>query len=204
MRLSVFNLATAHEHGSVFYDYLALRKRFFVDELEWDIPHDELVEMDQYDTPQAHYSVVSHRGQVIGGARVLPTKARWGGATYMLGDARKGLIDGIPAKIVPDDIEGPDVWECTRLAFDSDLAPAQRLACLDLVVDGAVTAARERGATRMVALSQVGLVRAVRKLGYAPAQCGPAYRDAQNGRAYAVLTMEPWKTAELENRPVAA
>lgn len=204
MRLSVFNLATAHEHGSVFYDYLALRKRFFVDDLKWDIPHDEFVEMDQYDTPQSYYSVVSHCGRVIGGARVLPTQARWGGATYMLGDARRGLIDGIPKQIVPEDIEGPDIWECTRLAFDAELTPAQRLACLDLVVDGAVTAARERGATRMVALSQVGLVRAVRKLGYAPTQCGPAYRDAQNGRAYAVLTMEPWKTAELENRPVAA
>jgi N-acyl-L-homoserine lactone synthetase len=52
-----FSLATLHRHGSAFYDFLALRKRFFVDTLGWDIPHDDTVEMDQYDNPLAHYSL---------------------------------------------------------------------------------------------------------------------------------------------------
>jgi len=58
MRNITFNLSSLHLHGPAFYDFLALRKRHFVDVLGWDIPHNELVEMDQYDNPTAHYSVV--------------------------------------------------------------------------------------------------------------------------------------------------
>ena len=58
MEQITFNLAQLHLHGTAFFDFLALRKRFFVDELGWDIPHDDSVEMDQYDNPQAYYSVV--------------------------------------------------------------------------------------------------------------------------------------------------
>lgn len=198
MELHIFSLATVHQYSTVFYDYLALRKRFFVDELQWDIPHNDTVEMDQYDNPLTHYSVVTKNGRVVGGARVLPTTAKWGDHTYMLGDAIRGMIPGIPPESVPHGLSGPDIWECTRLVFDGALEGDERIQCLDLVTEGSVRASRERGAKRMVALSQVGLVRAVRKLGYAPEQAGPAYRDRQNGRAYAVLTMEAWKTGELE------
>lgn len=46
--------------------------------------------MDQYDNPQAYYSVILGDGEVIGGARVMPTTAKWGNHTYMLLDALKG------------------------------------------------------------------------------------------------------------------
>ena len=48
-----FNLAQLHTHGAAFYDFLRLRKRFFVDQLGWQIPHDDDVEMDQYDNPDS-------------------------------------------------------------------------------------------------------------------------------------------------------
>lgn len=35
-----FNMAQSHVYGTAFYDFLGLRKRFFVDQLGWDIPHD--------------------------------------------------------------------------------------------------------------------------------------------------------------------
>lgn len=196
MHAHVFSLATAHQHGHAFYDYLALRKRYFVDTLGWDVPHDDTVEMDQYDTPQAHYSVVIENDKVIAGGRVLPTTHRWGADGYMLGDAKAGKLPGIPAEIVPDGFEGPEVWECTRLLLDEGLKGARRMRCLDLVVEGIVATARNHGATCMVALSQVALIRAVRKLGYNPRQAGPAYMDPCSGRAHAVLTMEPWKQSD--------
>lgn len=197
MELAVFNLKTAHHFGSCFYDFLVLRKRYFVDQLGWKIPHDDEVEMDQYDTPQAHYAVVRHHGRVVGGARMMPTTHQWGQDRYMLRDAADGKLPGIPAKIVPAGFEGPQVWECTRLVFDDMLTDSERVQALDLVVEGVLSAARARGATCMVALSQVALIRAIRKLGYDPRQAGPAYRDPQSGRALAVLTMAPWKTGEI-------
>lgn len=201
MDLAVFNFATFHNFGHTFYDYLGLRKQHFVDNLGWDVPHDGHVEMDQYDTPAAFYSVVTHGGRVLGGARMMSTMHRWGDAGYMLGDAAKGMIPGIPASVVPQGFEGPDVWECTRLVLDETLPSDLRTKCLDLVVEGVVKTARDHGATCMVALSQVALIRAVRKLGYNPRQAGPAYKDPCSGRAHAVLTMAPWKEGAAETTP---
>ena len=39
-----FNLTQLHRHGTAFFEFLALRKQFFVDQLGWDIPHDDDVE----------------------------------------------------------------------------------------------------------------------------------------------------------------
>jgi N-acyl-L-homoserine lactone synthetase len=49
-----FDLSRLHNHGATFWDYLRLRKHFFVDTLHWDIPHNDEFEMDQYDNPTAH------------------------------------------------------------------------------------------------------------------------------------------------------
>ena len=73
-----FNLSSLHHFGGAFYEFLELRKMFFVDQLGWDIPHDDRVEMDQYDNPLAHYSLVLRDGHVIGGARAMSTKSAWG------------------------------------------------------------------------------------------------------------------------------
>ena len=74
-----FDFSDLHRHGSAFYDFLKLRKKVFVDQLGWDVPHDAQVEMDQYDTPVAHYSlVIDEDGEVVGGARAMATTAMWG------------------------------------------------------------------------------------------------------------------------------
>ena len=75
-----FDFSNFHRHGTAFYDFLALRKQVFVDDLGWDIPHDENVEMDQYDTPIAQYSLVLKDGKVVGGARGMATTAMLGRA----------------------------------------------------------------------------------------------------------------------------
>jgi len=46
MRNITFDFLGQHRHGSAFHEYLRLRKTFFVDGLDWDIPHNDDVEMD--------------------------------------------------------------------------------------------------------------------------------------------------------------
>ena len=98
MHTITFDFLGQHRHGSAFHEYLRLRKSFFVNELGWDIPHNDDVEMDQYDNPCAHYSLVQRNGKVVGGARIMPTTAAWGRHTYMLRDALRGGLESIPPR----------------------------------------------------------------------------------------------------------
>jgi len=148
-----FNLSGLHAYGSAFFDFLGLRKRFFVDELGWDIPHDDNYEMDQYDNPSAWYSLVLKDGVVIGGARVMATTAKWGSHSYMLKDAFEGKLIDIPPSVMPKQMVDNAVWECTRLVMSHDVKThADRSMCLGLIVQGlidvAATAGIWRGADR--------------------------------------------------------
>ena len=192
-----FDLSELHLHGTAFYDYLRLRKHFFVDTLGWDIPHNETVEMDQYDNPLAHYSLVLRDGKVIGGARTMATTSNWGAHTYMLRDAVNGKLVDIPAQVLSSEIRTPEVWECTRLVLSDSLRThAERSECLSLVVDGLIRVARENGASELMSLSPVSLMRALRQMGYAANRIGEPYENAGDGRRYAVLSMPTRRAIE--------
>jgi len=184
-----FNLANMHVHGDAFFQFLGLRKRHFVDQLGWDIPHDDKVEMDQYDNPTAHYSLVLVDGQVVGGARAMSTAVRWGDHTYMLRDAVAGKLADIPADIMGSEVAKDSIWECTRLVMSDELAThAERSTCLKLIVSGLVDVAGRNGADRLMSLSPLALKRALRQLGFAAEQVGQPYKN-DDGRRYAVLEM---------------
>lgn len=185
-----FTLSGLHLHGTAFFDYLALRKRFFVDNLGWDIPHDDSVEMDQYDNPQACYSLVLRDGEVIGGARVMPTTSQWGTHTYMLRDAVQGKLIDIPPSVLGKDIVDEQLWECTRLVMSDDVRThKERSTCLSLIVDGLIDLVTDHGASKMMCLSTLSLVRALRQLGYDAERVGEPYLNEGDGRRYAVLAM---------------
>ncbi len=185
-----FKLSDLHIFGSAFFDFLALRKHFFVDLLHWDVPHDDKFEMDQYDNPQAFYSLVLDRGRVVGGARAMPTTAKWGAHSYMLRDAVKGQLEDIPADVMLSEIVQPDIWECTRLVMSETLTThAERNECLSLIVGGLADVAAENGASSLISLSPLPLMRALRQLGYAADRLGEPYESPEDGRRYAVLTM---------------
>lgn len=185
-----FDFSDLHRHGRAFYEFLALRKQVFVDELKWDVPHNDLVEMDQYDTPMAHYSIVLHEGRVIGGARAMATTATWGEHTYMLRDAYSGKLKHIPPHIMSVDIASPKVWECTRLVIASSIATqAERSECMRLIVDGLVDIVQRHGAEEMICLSSLHLMRALRQLGYKVDRLGATYQNTEDGRTYGVLRM---------------
>lgn len=189
-----FDFSDLHRHGRAFYDFLALRKSFFVDELGWDIPHDDHVEMDQYDTPLARYSVVMRDGVVIGGARTMSTTAKWGKCGYMLGDAVAGHLPGIPRDILHEAPCSARIWECTRLVMSHEVRNKHdRARCLELIVDGLAQAAQTGGADRLISLSPLTLERALRQLGWDTTRIGEPYLNSGDGRRYAVLSMSAIK-----------
>ncbi|WP_147124372.1 acyl-homoserine-lactone synthase [Shimia ponticola] len=190
MELITFNLSSAHLCGTAFHDFLALRKRHFVDTLNWDIPHDDAVEMDQYDTPLAWYSCVRLKDKIIGGARIMPTNARWGAHGYMLGDAYQGRIPGIPRTALPHMIQKRSVWECTRLVIDPSLAdPTARSFCLELICNGLVGIAQSHGASELITLTRLPLMRTLRGLGFDVSLIGRPYVSEEDRHTYAVMGM---------------
>lgn len=185
-----FEFLGQHRHGTAFHEYLRLRKTFFVDELGWDIPHNDDVEMDQYDNPCAHYSLVLRKGKVIGGARSMPTTSTWGKHTYMLRDALHGYLDQIPPEVMPGDIATNEVWEITRLVISDSLATkAERSDCLSLILEGLVGISNRQGGHELISLSPLPLIRVLRQLGFSPSQYGDACLNDTDGRRYAVLRM---------------
>ena len=202
MRNITFDFLGQHNHGTAFRDYLQLRKRFFVDELGWDLPHNNEVDMDQYDNPCAHYSLVLRDGEIIGDARTMSTATSWGESTYMLRDAVRGYLKDIPSDVVPKEIAANEVWECTRLVISENVrGHRDRADCLSLIVEGLADVAHSEGASRLVSLSPLPLMRALRQLGYAADRIGEAYVNATDGRRYAVLQMPTHREIDL---PMAA
>jgi N-acyl-L-homoserine lactone synthetase len=193
-----FDFLGQHRHGAAFHDYLRLRKSFFVDALGWDIPHNDDVEMDQYDNPCAHYSLVLRGGKVVGGARVMPTSASWGRHTYMLRDALHGRLEQIPARAMPDDIATSDVWECTRLVIaDSVAGRHERSECLSMIVTGLIDITHRNGGMELLSLSPLPLMRTLRQLGFPANRLGEPYLSETDGRKYAVLSMPAIASAQM-------
>jgi acyl homoserine lactone synthase len=190
MNYVTFDFTTFHKFGSTFYDYLGLRKKYFVDELKWDIFHDDHVEMDQYDNPLAHYSVIIKDGKVVGGARTAPTSAKWGDTTYMLKDVASGKLPKIPNQIYTDNFETDRVWECTRLVVSNELkGMREKIDCLRLIVEGIVHETQPLGAEHLICLSPPTLPRMFRSFGYDCKQVSDPYTCPEDGRKYAVLMM---------------
>lgn len=178
-----FELSNVHQHGSSFYDYLALRKQFFVDTLHWQIPHNADVEMDQYDNPMARYSLVlDDDGPILAGSRAMSTASRWGDHTYMLKDAMTGKLDTIPSNLLDEVIDSPRVWECTRLVISPEVkSMRQRTECLDLIVEGLIDMANAEGADTLISLSNPWLLRALKRLGYGAELMGEPYTNGDDG-----------------------
>jgi N-acyl-L-homoserine lactone synthetase len=197
MHYVTFDFLGQHRHGPAFHEYLRLRKAFFVDDLGWDIPHNEDVEMDQYDNPTAHYVLVMRHGEVVGGARAMATSASWGQHTYMLRDALRGSLESIPPEVMPYEIANDEVWEGSRLVISNKLKnSSERSECLSLIFSGLGEIAARHGGSEVIGLTRPPLVRALRNLGFAASRLGEPY-VSDDGRQYAVLHMPAATSAHL-------
>lgn len=191
MRKITFELSELHRHGPAYFDYLKLRKRFFVDQLGWDIPHNETYEMDQYDNPTAWYSLVVSGETVLGGARVMPTTARWGKHTYMMRDAHQGSLDTIPSNPLPTGVSAPEVWEMTRMVLCDTLTTNDvRRTALQLVCDGCIDIVEAHGCRELRAMSSLAMLRVLRQSGYPVDRLGEAWTDESDGRRYSAMKMD--------------
>jgi N-acyl-L-homoserine lactone synthetase len=194
MHYITFDFLGQHQHGTAYHQFLRLRKRFFVDSLGWDVPHNDDVEMDQYDNPCAYYTLVLRGSTVVGGARVMPTTSTWGKHRYMLRDALRGEFT-IPPSVVSEEIVTQEVWECTRLVVSDELTTqVDRSNCLSMLLTGSSELAQERGGLELISLSPVVMTRTLRQLGFAARQVGTSYCDG-DGRKYAMLRMPTYSPA---------
>jgi len=108
----------------------------------------------------------------------------------MLRDAVKGKLIDIPASVLGKDIAEDDVWECTRLVMSDDVKThAERSMCLSMIVEGLIGVAADQGATSLMSLSPLALMRALRQLGFGAERIGEPYKNGHDGRRYAVLSM---------------
>ena len=197
---ATFGFRDFDTRGGAFAQFLELRKRFFVDTLAWNIPHDAVLEMDQYDNPTAFYSVALAGGRVVGGARIMRFDAKWGAARCMLSDAAAGSLPDIPRSALPMERCYDAAAECTRLVVCDRLTDgAAREKALATVVAGLVDLAHQLETTELVTLTVPAFTRSLRKLGYDAEQIGERWRSTQDGRNYAVLRM-PAEHARLGDK----
>lgn len=124
MQIISVSAGTGSEECGLVRQYQRLRARVFGSRLGWEVHVDDGREHDQYDLLNPTYLlVVYNSGEVIGGARLLPTT----GPT-MLADTFPCLLDGAKAP------QSPTIVESSRF-------------CVDTASSGAVSATGLRGAT---------------------------------------------------------
>ena len=107
------------KYAALLRQFFRLRKKVFMDELEWGLNEYDGMEIDQYDQETAEYILQVKDGICVGGCRLLPTttKIKKGDAeyTYMLRDARLGRLDSFPTNVTERVPVSDDVWELTRV-----------------------------------------------------------------------------------------
>lgn len=143
-----------HAHGELFANVFRARHQSFIVQLNWDLPESLGMEFDQYDTPASRWIAVHDHGEVLGGMRLTPTTARCGIYSYMIRDAQRGMIETIPQNLLYDDAPvAANIWESTRV-FVSHKAPMSiRRRIHANMVKEMVKAARENGASGIIALT---------------------------------------------------
>ncbi len=121
-------LISGREHdiyGNALTSMHRLRHKVFIQKLKWPksrkgpIHAVSGMEFDDFDVEEAYYIVHLHESGVVDGClRMLPTTQ-----PYLLGECYPNLIDGeVPCAV--------DVWEVSRFAADTSLAPDNILALL--------------------------------------------------------------------------
>ncbi|HEX6834478.1 MAG TPA: acyl-homoserine-lactone synthase [Rudaea sp.] len=146
----------------------AYRYEVFVEALGWDLPCDRGFERDRFDRDDTVYVIARDDGGAICGcARLLPTTR-----PYLLADAFPELLYETP---VPCSRE---VWELSRFSTrtvqcDGMLTRDQAHARFRIVFAAAARAAMERGATRLITFTALGVERILRVVGVHAHRIGP-------------------------------
>lgn len=132
------------------------RKRVFVDLLKWDIPVlDGTYEIDQFDTPDASYLVLTDGGgRHRASARLLRTDC-----AHILGELFPCLCDGpVPSR--------PDFREITRFCIEPSLSRVDRRAARDELVTALAHHALATGLSAYTAVANRAWSRQIENFGW--------------------------------------
>ncbi|MBL4767595.1 MAG: N-acyl-L-homoserine lactone synthetase [Rhodobacteraceae bacterium] len=165
VRWTTMSFRNMHEHGELLVNYLEARKAIFIDQLNWDVPQDDGLEFDQYDTPFCRWIVLHEYGDILGGVRLLPTTAHCGFYTYMLRDAQKGLLEGLPTDVLF--FEAPveqRIWEASRFFITKAVPAARRAQMQYLLFESMSHVAIDHDATHILGIVPAVWARWARRL----------------------------------------
>lgn len=176
VRSTVLSFQNMHEHGELLVSFLKARKATFIDKLNWNLPSVDGMEFDQYDTPLCRWIVIHEFGEVLGGIRLTPTTARVGVYSYMLRDAQKGLLEGIPTDVLF--FEAPvstSIWEASRLFIAEDVPAHRRLQVQAILMERLSTSALDVGASQVIGIVPGVFSRWLRRLDLDAVPVGPKF-----------------------------
>ena len=163
-----------HAHGELFANVFRARRQSFIVQQNWDLPESLGMEFDQYDTPASRWIAVHDHGEVLGGMRLTPTTAHCGIYSYMIRDAQRGMINTIPHNLLYEQAPvAANIWESTRV-FVSHKAPMSiRRRIHGMMVLEMIKAARENGASGIIALTAGNWERWYGRCGLSARAMGP-------------------------------
>lgn len=177
MQTTTLSFDNFHQFGALFSNMLRARHRTFIEEKGWDIPSEQGMEFDQYDTAQSRWVCVHDGGRVLAGVRLTPTTARCGVYSYMVRDAQRGLLDSIPANLLDDPAPIADhIWDANRLFVAEGVSTDIRRDVQMSLMGHMVRSARALGATTLLGLLPIGIPRLGRRLGIDMEPGGPVMK----------------------------
>ena len=182
--LSVENMSS---FGSLYVDFLRVRRQVFVEDKGWGLPVVDGMEFDQYDTPFSRWIVIHEHGEILAGVRLIPTTAQCGIYSYMLRDAQLGLLDQIPPDILL--VDAPvkkEIWEASRMFISANVPAHRRLVIQSILMADMVQTARELGATHVIGIVPAVWSRWLRRMDFQGFACGPRMKFGKD-RSQAVL-----------------
>jgi len=176
LRSTVLSFRNIHIHGDLLVQYLAARKRVFIDHLHWNVPHVDGMEFDQYDNPLCRWVVVHEFGEVLGGIRLTPTTATVGCYSYMLRDAQRGLLTDIPHDVLFFEAPvSPVIWEASRLFIAEEVPAQRRMQVQAVLMDMLSSTAFELGASHVIGIVPAVWSRWLRRLDLDAVPVGPRF-----------------------------
>ncbi len=171
-----------HEHGPLWYEHLKVRKRVFVDNSGWGVPHTQDVEWDQFDTPATLYCITHLNGRVLASSRAIPCDFETPTSSYMIRDACRGLLPGIPPEVFSDPPVSGATWEATRFSVNPDLATDEKYAAMRKNAQDLLAGMASEGATEALALMPPGFVAWFKRNGIPARRLGPVTFNAQRDK----------------------
>ncbi|OKL45032.1 acyl-homoserine-lactone synthase [Pseudovibrio exalbescens] len=189
MQSVTMSFETIHEYGDLWLQHLQIRKALFVDELKWKVPHNTLIEWDQYDTGNTEYVITHRDGVVLAASRMNPCSFDMGGQSYMIRDAALKRLNGLPDPQIPFLPTDEKCWEATRFTACPTLDPETKNEALSANARALAKRAIGVGAERLIALMHPGFARWLTRIALPTEKIGPVVLDAE-GNKVCVLQMQ--------------